>query len=79
MEECEKLCDKIAIMVSGRFVSIGSSEELKLKFNVGNYVLIKLNQKKSKNQVSSIKSEMQHVLDCQLVDENSVCFGKIHQ
>ncbi|KAK7485122.1 hypothetical protein BaRGS_00023662, partial [Batillaria attramentaria] len=39
MEECEALCTRIAIMVNGRFVCLGSTQHLKSKFGQG-YTLI---------------------------------------
>ncbi|KAK7101994.1 phospholipid-transporting ATPase ABCA3-like [Littorina saxatilis] len=35
MEECEALCTRIAIMVNGRFVCLGSTQHLKSKFGQG--------------------------------------------
>ncbi|XP_022688047.1 ATP-binding cassette sub-family A member 3-like [Varroa jacobsoni] len=42
MEECEALCQRIAIMVAGSIRCIGSSPDLKLKFSHGFTVLVKL-------------------------------------
>ena len=39
MEECEALCTRIAIMVNGRFVCLGSPQHLKSKFGQG-YTLV---------------------------------------
>ncbi|KAL8560975.1 hypothetical protein ACOMHN_061189 [Nucella lapillus] len=39
MEECEALCTRIAIMVNGRFVCLGSTQHLKSKFGQG-YTLV---------------------------------------
>ncbi|XP_067683949.1 phospholipid-transporting ATPase ABCA3-like [Haliotis asinina] len=39
MEECDALCTKIAIMVNGRFVCLGTPQHLKTKFGQG-YTLI---------------------------------------
>nr|KAG5685402.1 hypothetical protein BaRGS_010208 [Batillaria attramentaria] len=39
MEECEALCTKVAIMVNGSFVCLGSTQHLKTKFAQG-YTLI---------------------------------------
>jgi len=38
MEEAEELCDRLAILVNGRLICIGSPEHLKMKFGEG-YVL----------------------------------------
>lgn len=37
-EECEALCDRLAIMVGGRAACIGSVQHLKARFG-GGYVL----------------------------------------
>ncbi|OQR71608.1 ATP-binding cassette sub-family A member 1-like [Tropilaelaps mercedesae] len=42
MEECEALCHRIAIMVSGTLRCLGSSQHLKAKFSQGFTVLVKL-------------------------------------
>ena len=39
MEECDALCTRIAIMVNGKFVCLGSPQHLKNKFGQG-YTLI---------------------------------------
>ena len=39
MEECDALCTRIAIMVNGKFVCLGSPQHLKTKFGQG-YTLI---------------------------------------
>lgn len=38
MDECEALCDRIAIMCRGQFYCLGTTSELKQEFSVG-YVL----------------------------------------
>ncbi|OQR71610.1 ATP-binding cassette sub-family A member 1-like [Tropilaelaps mercedesae] len=42
MEECEALCQRIAIMVGGSLRCIGSSQSLKTKYSQGFTVLVKL-------------------------------------
>ena len=42
MEECEALCTRLAIMVNGRFLCLGSPQHLKSKFGHGYTLLIKL-------------------------------------
>ncbi|VDM41260.1 unnamed protein product [Toxocara canis] len=55
MEECEALCTRLAIMVSGRFRCIGSAQHLKSKFGAGYTLLVRL---KSIEAVDSIKKEI---------------------
>jgi ATP-binding cassette subfamily A (ABC1) protein 3 len=42
MEECEALCDRLAIMVNGQFQCFGSSSHLKAKFGQGFTILTKI-------------------------------------
>ncbi|GFO27765.1 ATP-binding cassette sub-family a member 3 [Plakobranchus ocellatus] len=42
MEECEALCTRIAIMVNGRFMCLGSPQYLKNKFGQGYTLIIQL-------------------------------------
>ena len=42
MEECEALCDRLAIMVNGQFQCFGSVPHLKSKFGQGFTILTKL-------------------------------------
>jgi ATP-binding cassette subfamily A (ABC1) protein 3 len=41
MDEAESLCDKIAIMVKGKFVCYGSPEQLKQKYGQGYKIIVK--------------------------------------
>jgi ABC-type multidrug transport system ATPase subunit len=45
MEECEALCDRLAIMVKGQFRCLGSIPHLKTKFGQGFTIILKLNTK----------------------------------
>lgn len=42
MEECEALCDRLAIMVNGQFRCFGGPQHLKSKFGQGYSIIIKL-------------------------------------
>ena len=56
MEECDALCTKLAIMVKGKFVCLGSPQHLKNKF--GNvYVLkVKINIDENKDKLEDFKT-----------------------
>lgn len=41
MEECEVLCNRLAIMVNGEFKCLGSVQHLKNKFSKGFFLTIK--------------------------------------
>uniref|UniRef100_A0A8C4WZM9 ATP-binding cassette, sub-family A (ABC1), member 12 n=1 Tax=Eptatretus burgeri TaxID=7764 RepID=A0A8C4WZM9_EPTBU len=46
MEECEALCNKLAIMVKGQFQCLGTLQHIKKRFSDGYSVKIKINQMK---------------------------------
>ena len=51
MDEAEALCDKIAIMVDGRFVCIGTPGELKEQFGQGYQAYITSEKSSSDSEV----------------------------
>ncbi|MEE6523762.1 hypothetical protein FKM82_022799 [Ascaphus truei] len=55
MEEAEAVCDRVAIMVSGKLRCIGSIQQLKSKFGKGYQLEIKL---KDSHQADQIHSEI---------------------
>ncbi|XP_008205027.1 phospholipid-transporting ATPase ABCA1 [Nasonia vitripennis] len=71
MEECEALCNKLAIMVDGKFECIGASQELKQRFGAGYNVQLKLNPETPVDEVNLIKEYMNNAFDCTITDENS--------
>ena len=42
MEECDALCTRIAIMVNGSFMCLGSPQHLKNKFGHGYTLIVKM-------------------------------------
>ena len=50
MEECEALCDRLAIMVNGQFQCFGNIPHLKNKFGQGFTVLLKLEKGAGENE-----------------------------
>merc|ERR1719470_567052 len=42
MEECEALCDRLAIMVNGKFKCLGSTQHLKSRFGIGYSMMVKV-------------------------------------
>ncbi len=92
MEECETLCDVIGIMVKGKFICMGPSQQLKNKF--GNKYLVKISKKlldnalqllewvKNKFPSSTIEEETDNVLkfSVNLSDVNlSNVFGTLNE
>jgi ABC-type multidrug transport system ATPase subunit len=43
MEECEALCDRLAIMVKGSFQCLGGPQHIKSKFGQGFQIIVKVN------------------------------------
>ncbi|XP_061410563.1 LOW QUALITY PROTEIN: glucosylceramide transporter ABCA12-like [Lethenteron reissneri] len=48
MEECEALCDKLAIMVNGQFKCLGTLQHLKNRFGNGHMIKLRLSSGNSK-------------------------------
>ncbi|XP_059162650.1 phospholipid-transporting ATPase ABCA3-like [Physella acuta] len=47
IEECEALCMRMAFMLNGRLITIGSPQDLKLRYGQGYWVVLQLNVTKS--------------------------------
>ena len=60
MEECEALCSKCAIMVSGQFKCFGSLQHLKRKYGKGLSLKIKCRHQSSPNNHITIVEEFLH-------------------
>ncbi|XP_012253261.2 phospholipid-transporting ATPase ABCA1-like isoform X1 [Athalia rosae] len=70
MEECEALCNRLLIMVQGRLVCVGASQELKQRFGAGYDITVKLNPERSEEENSKIKKKIQAAIACELRDEH---------
>ena len=66
MEECETLCNRLAIMTKGSLVCIGPSEELKRRFGAGYNINIELNLERTDAQVEAIKTDIENALNCKI-------------
>ncbi|XP_071439626.1 phospholipid-transporting ATPase ABCA3 [Hetaerina americana] len=81
MEECEALCTKLAIMVNGEFLCIGTIPYLKHKYGQGFTLLVKLNVQMNFSdtdnpQVSTVKEKIESSFNpCTLKDEHE---GLLH-
>ncbi|KAM9831250.1 cholesterol transporter ABCA5 [Neosynchiropus ocellatus] len=58
MEEAEAVCDRVAILVSGRLRCIGSIQHLKSKFGRGYCLEIKLQEAATSHQVEQLQDEI---------------------
>ncbi|GIY06583.1 ATP-binding cassette sub-family A member 17 [Caerostris extrusa] len=65
MEESEALCDRLAIMVNGRFRCLGSIQQLKTKYGQGYTLIIKLKKDDQNNsaRIDVIKAHVQSNLN----------------
>ena len=54
MDEAEALCDRIAIMINGRFVCLGSPGHLKQKYGHGYQLNVTVTQRESLDKVHEI-------------------------
>nr|CAD7451480.1 unnamed protein product [Timema bartmani] len=77
MEECEALCNRLAIMVNGQFVCMGGNQYLKKRFGQGFTVMIKLGIINDDKDLIDVKNAMQLIFrkDCELKDEHK---GLLH-
>ncbi|GLV40132.1 ATP binding cassette subfamily A member 3 [Carabus blaptoides fortunei] len=78
MDECEALCDRLAIMVDGQMKCIGNIQYLKNKFGQGFTVMLKLRATATTgdaldgpSELNQLKEEMEHKYSCILKDEHT--------
>ena len=77
MEECEALCNRLAIMVCGQFMCMGGIHYLKQKFGQGFTIMVKLRANEfNEGNVNTLKNQIQHNFKsgCVLKDEHQVSF-----
>ncbi|XP_067002190.2 phospholipid-transporting ATPase ABCA3 [Anabrus simplex] len=73
MEECEALCNRLAIMVEGKLQCLGNIQHLKQKFGQGFTVKLKLDLEKTDSEkIQQLKTEMLSLFQssCVLKDEH---------
>lgn len=61
MEECEVLCGRLAIMVSGQFECLGTPQRLKGKYGGGYIATIKANKKQQDEVIGTLKDVLQEL------------------
>uniref|UniRef100_A0A4W2DWQ7 ABC transporter domain-containing protein n=1 Tax=Bos indicus x Bos taurus TaxID=30522 RepID=A0A4W2DWQ7_BOBOX len=69
MEECDALCTKLAIMVKGKFVCLGSPQHLKNKFGNVYILKVKINIDENKDKLEHFKTFVETAFPGKL-DEN---------
>lgn len=62
MDEAEQLCDKIAIMINGRFVVFGSPNYLKNQYGHGYTISIRQSREKFHDQSQNVISKMKALI-----------------
>jgi len=75
MDECEALCNRLAIMVGGQFMCMGGIQYLKQKYGQGFTLMVKLRGGgTSEETVISLKNEIENNFNtgCVLKDEHQV-------
>ncbi|XP_021941980.1 ATP-binding cassette sub-family A member 3-like [Zootermopsis nevadensis] len=78
MEECEALCNRLAILVDGQFVCMGGIQYLKQKFGQGFTVMVKVRATETDEHiVHKLKSKIEDSFNsgCVLKDEHE---GLLH-
>ena len=73
MEECEALCDRLGIMVRGRFKCVGAPQHIKTKFGQGFQIIVKLqsNMNRTDEELNDVKaSVVSKFQDCVVTDEH---------
>lgn len=74
MEECEALCNRLAILAKGQLICIGSSEELKQRFSNGYNINIELNPERAEAQLNALKYDLENSISCEIRDEHLVSY-----
>ena len=82
MEECEALCDRLAIMVNGQFRCFGGPQHLKNKFGQGFTIIIKLQRNHELSNaegLAKIKQFMQERFqgESEIKDEHQVRINRV--
>ncbi|XP_055908142.1 ATP-binding cassette sub-family A member 17 [Eupeodes corollae] len=71
MDECEHLCNRLAIMANGKLQCIGFIPDLKSKYGSGFTINIKLLSNWSDNKINIITSSLQEEFTCELREQHA--------
>lgn len=72
MDECEQLCNRLAIMVAGQLKCIGAVQELKDTFGLGFVVILAIKPMVSTRLVDEVKQSMIEKFNCKIREEYAV-------
>ena len=78
MEECDTLCTRLAIMVNGRFMCLGSPQYLKGKFGEGFHLVVRLKQPdRTRHRGDEVKEGTSHNGDAAGGNESASHFDRV--
>lgn len=80
MEECEALCERIAIMVNGKFRCLGSTQHLRSKYGQGYSVTISLKKQFEANQeyINAVQQGVSTLLPTSMLKDYHQCLMHYH-
>lgn len=73
MDECEYLCNRLAIMAHGQLECIGPVQHLKNRYGKGFLLIVMINNDCEPLDVTKVKSYLTDAFDCILREEYAVC------
>jgi ABC-type multidrug transport system ATPase subunit len=79
MDEAEQLCDKIAIMINGRFVVFGTPNYLKTQYGHGYTIEIRQEQEKYDAPNTCVKTKVAQLMPSAELVHNSAEDGVVDQ
>lgn len=75
MDECEYLCNRLAIMANGRLKCIGPILQLKEQFNLGVLLVIIIKEIEFARNRKQIEKALSQIFPCRLRDAYKVSFS----
>lgn len=72
MDECEYLCNRLAIMANGQLECIGPVQHLKNRYGKGFLLIVMVNADSEPLDISRVKAYMTDSFDCILREEYAV-------
>lgn len=73
MDECEHLCNRLAIMTLGQLKCIGPIQQLKQTFGLGFLIIIMVKNSQSSENIMQVKKAVSSSFVCTLREEYGVC------
>ncbi|KAB0796441.1 hypothetical protein PPYR_10502 [Photinus pyralis] len=79
MDECEALCTRLAIMVNGSFMCLGSTQHLKSKFSEGYTLIVKVKKMSNSESEELQKSDTDPIEEFVMENFRSAIIREKHQ